>query len=214
MKDGFVKVAAVTTKIKVADCDYNTDRIIEAINKCVAKGVDLVTFPELCITGYTCGDMFFQDMLLDSAITNLCRIVEESVDKSIVIVVGMPYAVKNNLYNMAFAICNGKILGAVPKSFIPNYAHFYEKRYFESGENVCFDIMDISDDKINNYGYFTISAKQIFRHEFVRDFTFAIEICEDLWAVNPPSNNPAISFVKAIPFWRYNPVIIVLVLQS
>lgn len=198
MKDGFVKVAAATPRIRVADCKYNADRIIELIKKCEEKKVNLVTFPELCITGYTCGDLFHQELLLSSAIKELKRIVKATVCLKVTCVVGMPYMIKNKLYNVAVVIENGVIKGIVPKTYIANYAEFYEKRYFESGEDVDVESTDIVFDELSGLGTFSCKTKQIFQDTHMKEFSFAIEICEDLWAVNPPSNNHALAGANII----------------
>ena len=193
MRDGFVKVAAATPKIRVADCEYNTDRIIELIKECEDKKVNLVVFPELCITGYTCGDLFQQELLLNSAKKELLRIVRVTKGLEIVCVVGLPYMVNNKLYNVAAVIEDGVIKGMVPKTYIANYSEFYEKRYFASGKDL--DYWEDNSDLCYSYG---IKCNQIFRHIYIKDFSFAIEICEDLWSVNPPSNNHALAGANII----------------
>ena len=133
MKHGFLRVAAATPVIKVADCDYNAEKIIELIGEAESQGNKLVVFPELCITGYTCGDLFLQDTLLHGALKNIKRIASYTMGKDIVAVVGFPYAVRGKLYNTAAVIQGGKVLGLVPKMNIPNYTEFYEARHFTSG---------------------------------------------------------------------------------
>ena len=130
MKDGFFRVASATPDIKVSDTVYNADKIIELIKKAASYEVNFVVFPELCITGYTCGDLFFQEQLLISAETALMRICDETKDIDIISVVGLPYKSGTILYNCAVVIYKGEILGFVPKMYIPNYSEFYEKRYF------------------------------------------------------------------------------------
>ncbi len=179
MRDGFVKIACATPDVKVADCDYNTDRILELIKEAYDRGVKIICFPELSITGYTCGDLFLQDTLLESAKKNLFRIAEETKELDIVSIVGAPLAAGNKLYNCGVVI-SGKdnCLRAVPKKNIPNYSEFYEARYFTSAT----DDTDLwVDDKIS------ISANEIFVCRYFQDLSFGIEICEDLWIGETPS---------------------------
>lgn len=203
MKDGFVKVAAATPVIRVADCEYNTDRIIELIEKCHEKKVNMVVFPELCITGYSCGDLFQQELLLKGALDGLRKILKYTKGLDIICVVGLPYMVNNKLYNVAAVIEDGTILGMVPKTYIANYSEFYEKRYFESGRNLDYfdnSILDVDEDLEGTdscYG-FSIKCNQVFRHVYFKEFSFAVEICEDLWSVNPPSNNHALAGANII----------------
>lgn len=180
MKHGFIKVAAATPVIRVADCGYNTGRILELIDKAEEQGNKLVVFPELSITGYTCGDLFLQDTLLRSASENVMRIAKHTGDKEIVVVVGFPYVVKGNLYNTAAVIFHGKVLGLVPKVSIPNYTEFYEARHFTKGnpEPVPVDFM-------GNEVYF--GTRQLFQCTNMPEFVLGVEICEDLWIPQSPS---------------------------
>ena len=130
MKDGFIRVAAATPDIKVADCDHNADRIIELIRQAAEEDVSIVVFPELCITGYTCGDLFLQKVLLDGAKKALVKIAKETADCDMLAFVGLPFEVDGKLYNCAAAINNGNIIGFVPKKNIPAYSEFYEVRHF------------------------------------------------------------------------------------
>ena len=137
MKHGFVKVAAITPKIKVADTAYNSGLIMEAMETASQAGAKVVVFPELCITGYTCGDLFWQNKLIASAKEELLKIAAKSKDLDGIFFVGLPYDINGKLYNMAAAVSGGEVIGMVPKTFIPNYNEFYEARYFTSGENLC-----------------------------------------------------------------------------
>ena len=136
MRDGFVKVAAATPKIKVADTVYNGHIIRDLMKECTDEGAKVVVFPELCITGYTCQDLFWQDKLIRSAEEELIRISDYSSDLDGIFFVGLPYEINGMLYNMAAVISNGKVLAMVPKTFLPNYNEFYEARHFASGENL------------------------------------------------------------------------------
>lgn len=180
MNDGFIKIACATPDLKVADCDYNTDKIIEMINEAHSKGVKIICFPELSITGYTCGDLFLQSALGNSAEENLLRIVEKTADMEIVSIVGLPFAYMGKIYNCAAVVCKGEILGIVPKSNIPNYSEFYEARYFSSGFESNYDT--IIDGKSVPFG-----TNTVFELEGSPMFTFGVEICEDLWVAETPS---------------------------
>ena len=136
MRDGFVKVAAGTPKIRVADCIYNADRIVELIRAAAALGVKVLALPELCLTGYTCGDLFFQDTLLDAAERELATILAETADLDVLTAVGLPVRHENKMYNCAALIQRGMILGLVPKTHIPNHGEFYEARWFSSASDL------------------------------------------------------------------------------
>ena len=181
MKDGFIKVAAATPKIKVADCEYNKSAIIEAVGKATNMGVKLLCLPELCITGYTCSDLFLQDTLIESAKSALVDIINETADLDITFAVGLPIKHKSRLYNCAAVVKSGELLGLVPKTYIPNYSEFYECRHFATGADVD-DFVIINDDI-----YCEMSPKIIFSCDNMDDFTFGVEICEDLWSPCPPS---------------------------
>ena len=133
MKDGFIKIACATPELKVADCDYNSDKILELIKEAYEKGVKIVCFPELSLTGYTCGDLFLQSALIESVEENLFKIINETANMEIISIVGLPFSYMTKLYNCAAVIYMGKILGIVPKANIPNYSEFYEARHFEQG---------------------------------------------------------------------------------
>ena len=130
MKDGYLKVAAITPDLKVADTTYNTERICEKIKECGALGVKVMVFPELCITGYSCGDLFLQDILLKKAQKSLKKIAKCTVGINAIVFVGLPVCVRGKLYNAAAALCNGEILGLVPKTFLPNYNEWGQIFYF------------------------------------------------------------------------------------
>ena len=130
MKDGFIKVAAATPEIKVADCKHNAKQIISLAKELAKKDVKLAVFPELCITGYTCQDLFYQTTLLDGAKNALVTILEELSELDMITVVGMPMQYDSKLYNCAAVTYHGKVLGYVPKQYLPNYNEFYEMRHF------------------------------------------------------------------------------------
>ena len=136
MKDGFIKVAAATPDVRVADCEYNATEIIRMIHEMEEQGAKVMVFPELCITAYTCGDLFWQENLLEEAKVQLVRIAEETKEVDALIFVGLPLEYNGKLYNVAAGLNHGEILGLVPKTYLPNYNEFYEARYFTSGEHV------------------------------------------------------------------------------
>ena len=188
MRDGFVKVAAGTPKIRVADCDYNAGQIIALMKDAAARGVKILALPELCITGYTCGDLFLQDTLLDGAERALGRILEETKELNLFAAVGLPIRYRNKLYNCSAVIQNGNILGLIPKTHIPNYGEFYEARWFTSGDD-----MGATDYCIPFAGQESVefSAGMVFRCVDLPELVVGVEICEDLWALDPPSNRLA-----------------------
>ena len=180
MKDGFVKVAAATCKIKVADCEYNADNIIKAMKETSASGAKLTVFPELSLTGYTCSDLFFQSAMQSAACEQLRRIVNESRALETIFAVGAPLVHGNRLYNCTVMIYGGDILGVVPKSFIPNYNEFYEARHFAPAPK--------ENGEISLFGKkYPFGTKILFRCSSLRSFVIAAEICEDLWTAQPPS---------------------------
>ena len=180
MKQGFVKVAAVTPKVKVADTTYNGECIRELMKETVENGAKVVVFPELCITGYTCSDLFWQDKLLAQAKEELIEIAKSSKKLDGIFFVGLPLEINGKLYNVAAAISEGKILGIVPKQYLPNYNEFYEQRHFKSGTELCTEIK-IGDDEVS------VDCDLIFACEQMPKLKIGVEICEDLWVPNPPS---------------------------
>ena len=180
MKYGFIKVASATPKIRVADCKTNTINIIEQIKEAHKNGASLVVFPELCVTGYTCSDLFYQRVLLNAAEKSVEKILKETADLDIISIAGVPVAIESALYNCAAVIYKGDILGIVPKVNIPNYSEFYEVRHYTSGKNLY--------DEISYAGVETIiSDNLVFCCDKMRDFIFGVEVCEDLWVAASPS---------------------------
>ncbi|MDD6572707.1 MAG: NAD(+) synthase [Thermoflexaceae bacterium] len=179
MKDGFIRVAAATPKIKVADCKYNTAAIIEMIGEAYENQVKIIVFPELCITGYTCNDLFFQNTLLDGAIEGLSQILDASRGKEMLIFVGLPYMHLGKLYNVAAVVRDGRLLAMIPKKNIPNYSEFYEARHFNPGQETPIEIFLLEQNV-----YFGTNI--ILRAEDMPELMVAAEICEDVWAPMPP----------------------------
>lgn len=184
MKDGFIKVAAATPQIRVADCDYNAGQIIALMKEAAGLGVKVMVFPELCVTGYTCGDLFLQPTLLDGAEDALARILEETKELDLVAAVGLPVPCDNKLYNCAAIIHKGDVLGLAPKTHIPNYGEFYEQRWFASGRGLAGNIPYAGRE-------FVQVESCLFSCEEMPTLTIGVEICEDLWAVEPPSGKLA-----------------------
>ncbi|MGN0605165.1 MAG: NAD(+) synthase [Oscillospiraceae bacterium] len=179
MKDGFVKIACATPDIHVADCDYNAKQIIKLINEAAEKGAKLIAFPELCITGYNCGDLFLQDLLIKSAADAVLKIVEETKNLDIVSIVGVPARCNNKLYNCA-AVITDDWFELIPKKNIPNYSEFYEARHFTAAKEVD----DFQDCEYLNK---SLSVDCVFRCHSMNCFSFGVEICEDLWVGDTPS---------------------------
>ena len=195
MRDGFIKIAAATPDLHVADCAYNTSEIVKLAKEAAAKGAKLITFPELCLTGYTCGDLFLQETLLEGAMQALGTVCRETAELQAVIVVGLPMRYNGKLYNIAAPIVHGRVLAFVPKTHIPNYSEFYEQRHFYSGKTLDdegIEAKNIGVKTLNEeYNYLHIGNDFIFRCEEQPLFTFGVEICEDLWVPNPPSTTLA-----------------------
>lgn len=192
MKHGFVKVAAVTPKIKVADTKFNGQLIRTLMNETQRDGAKVVVFPELCITGHSCGDLFLQDKLLSSAKEELMLIAESSQFYDAIFFVGLPYAVNGKLYNVAAAVSKGEVLGLVPKSYIPNYSEFYEARHFASGKNLD------TEDILPNGQSVPVATDLIFCCPEYPVLKIAAEVCEDLWTPQPPSIRHALGGANII----------------
>ena len=181
MEQGFVKVAAVTPKIRVADTKYNAEVICAEIKKAAEQGAKIIVLPELCITGYTCSDLFLQEKLLRAAKEELLRIAVfcETVDA--IVFVGLPFVWDGKLYNVAAAINKGKILGLVPKIYLPNYNEFYEARHFTRGKEKA-ELVRLNEETEVLFG-----SDLLFTCESMPDLKIGVELCEDLWTVQPPS---------------------------
>jgi len=190
MRHGFIKVAAATPSIRVADCNYNADKILSLVNEAHEEGVHLLVLPELCITGYTCGDLFFQQALIENA--RDCAVkVASNVPRNMVVVFGSPVELRGKLHNCAIVASAGKVLGIVPKINIPNYQEFYEQRWFTPAlPNE--EVIEFGDDEVY------MGGKLIFTCNQIPYFRLACEVCEDLWVPNPPSVNHAINGATVI----------------
>ncbi|MCH5328062.1 MAG: NAD(+) synthase [Coprobacter sp.] len=179
MNHGFINVAAAIPRVKVADCIFNSEQTIQMIRQAADKGMQIVAFPELGITGYSCGDLFGQDLLLDEAEKSLQKILDLTSDCPVLAVIGLPLRADNQLFNTAVIFQQGKILGVVPKTFLPNYHEFYEERWFASAA-------DTEQKDISLCGQTVPFGSQLlFR---CKTATIGIELCEDLWVPIPPSS--------------------------
>lgn len=187
MRQGFIKVAALTPKVKVADTTYNREQICMLIDEAQEKSAKILVFPELCITGYTCGDLFYQELLLREAKKELLAIAKYTERKDCLVFVGLPLEHQGKLYNVAAAIAQGKVLGLVPKTHIPNYNEFYERRHFVSGMKQPVPVA-LDEDIIVPMG-----TQILFQCRQMPALKIAAEICEDVWAPNPPGVDHALA---------------------
>uniref|UniRef100_UPI002632B157 NAD(+) synthase n=1 Tax=uncultured Flavonifractor sp. TaxID=1193534 RepID=UPI002632B157 len=182
MRDGFVKVAAGTPKIRVADCRYNAEQIFTLMREADKQGVKVLCLPELCLTGYTCGDLFLQPTLLEGAEEGLKTILEATRNLDMVTALGLPVRSKwdNKLYNCAAVIQSGEILGLVPKTHLPNYGEFYEQRWFASGAGMD-AMVELCGQEVS------LCDSLLFACDSLPELAIGVELCEDLWAPEPPS---------------------------
>lgn len=189
MNYGFVKVAAAIPHVKVADCKFNAEKIESLIAIAEGKGVQIITFPEMCITGYTCGDLFAQQLLLEEAEMGLIQILNNTRQLDIISILGMPVVINSTVANAAVVIQKGKVLGIVPKTYLPNYKEFYEQRWFTSS-------LQITEKQARICGQIVpLGSNLLFE---TTDTTFGVEICEDLWATVPPSSTLSLQGAEII----------------
>ena len=185
MKDGFIKVAACTPEIQVADVDFNVDKIISQLEKCREEGVKVAVFPELCITGYTCQDLFFQNALLDKAMEGVVKIAKTTADSDMLVAVGVPVRANGKLYNCAAVMQDGEVRAFVPKTHLPNYNEFYEARHFAPYRGECAAI------DLREYGqleFMPPMEQTVFVCDEIPELVVGFELCEDLWVADPVSN--------------------------
>ncbi len=183
MKHGYVKVAAGVPFVKVADCFYNIDRMEAMLRQAADRQVELLTFPELGVTGYTCGDLFLQPYLLEEAEEAVSRLAERTADLSLLYIVGMPLRVEEKLYNAAVAIQRGKILGAIPKTYLPNYREFQEKRWFSSSYDLPYTTAKVGNHTVPIGHDLILKSGNI---------GIGVEICEDMWSPLTPGTRLAL----------------------
>lgn len=187
MRQGFIKVAALTPKVTVADTQANRKEICRLMDEAEAKGAKILVFPELCITGYTCGDLFYQQVLLREAKKELLAIVKYTQRKDYLAFVGLPLEYNGKLYNVAAAVTQGKVLGLVPKTHIPNYNEFYERRHFAPGMKQPVPVA-LDEDTVVPMG-----TRVLFQCRQMPELKIGAEICEDVWAPNPPGVEHALA---------------------
>lgn len=184
-ENGFVRVGALVNKLSLGDVIENAQEISRQIKKAYEAGVEIIVTPELSLTGYTCGDMFLQDKLVKDSIIGLEYVLSETKSLNIISIIGMPISTNNALFNCGVVINRGKLLGIIPKTYIPNYKEFYECRWFSSSLNLNINEIELLGQKV------PIGCDLLFQDRKNPNITFAIEICEDLWVVTPPSNDYA-----------------------
>jgi NAD+ synthase (glutamine-hydrolysing) len=189
MKDGFIKAACITPDIKVADVEFNTKNIIDCIYEAEKNGAKIAVFPELCVTAYTCSDLFRQKTLIESTKKALLKIAAKT--GKIIVVVGAPIKYNNCLYNCAVVMNNGHILAVIPKKNIPNYSEFYEARHFTPAPE-CVQYIEIDKEEV------PFGTDILIRSDAMADLCMAVEICEDLWTPEPPSGRHAIAGATVI----------------
>ncbi len=184
-ENGFVRVGALVNKLSLGNAIENAKEISRQIKKAYEAGVEIIVTPELSLTGYTCGDMFLQDKLVKDSINGLEYVLSETKSLNIISIIGMPISTNNALFNCGVVINRGKLLGIIPKTYIPNYKEFYECRWFSSSLNLDINEIELLGQKV------PIGCDLLFQDRKNPNITFAIEICEDLWVVTPPSNDYA-----------------------
>ena len=188
MRDyGYIRIGAIVNKLVLANPLENAKELINNIKDAYQKDIAIVVTPELALTGYTCADLFLQDKLIKDVLEGLKEILKATKTLDIITIIGMPLATNNTLYNTAVVINKGKILGIVPKSYIPNYNEFYEDRWFSSGLNLKDTYLELLGQTV------PFGTDLLFQDENTKEITFALEICEDLWAVTPPSSEYALN---------------------
>ena len=193
MKDGFLKAAAFSPALRVADCTYNAQQILADVQAAAARGVKLAVFPEFCLTGYTCGDLFLQHTLQTGALDALQTVLDGTRTLDTVVLVGLPLLIHGKLYNCAAVLCRGQLLGLVPKTYLPNYGEFYEKRQFTPGST------DTEVETITVCGQqVPFGTSLLFRCRSMPSFVLGVELCEDLWSALPPSTFHALAGATVI----------------
>ena len=186
MKYGFLRTAAVSPALHVADCAYNTQQIIAAMRAQAVAGTKLLCLPEFTLTGYTCSDLFLQETLCRGAEDGLIQILDASKELDVVALVGLPVRHNGKLYNCAAVVCKGQLLGLVPKTYLPNYGEFYERRHFVPGPKDAFEITFAGQRTL-------FGTNLLFACREMPEFVLGVEICEDLWAPVPPSCSHALA---------------------
>ena len=186
---GFLKVAAAVPHVRVGDCDFNAERMAAMADEAAQRGVEIVAFPELALTAYTCGDLLLQPALLDAADEALARLVRDTRKLPLTMIAGAPLRHAQTLYNCAVVFTQGRILGVVPKTYIPDYTEFYENRWFASGAGISEETIPVAGQAADFGAGLTFE---------VNGTEFGVELCEDLWTAVPPSSHMALSGAKVI----------------
>lgn len=194
MNYGFFRAACASPDLVVADCCFNADKIIDSVRAACEKNVSLLVFPELCVTGYTCGDLFQQRRLQTSAVENLERIAKKTSSCDCLVLAGLPVAVENALYNCAAVLFRGKILALVPKTFVPNYGEFYERRWFSPAAKNLPETVFLSEKNPS----VPFGADILIGDSGCPDFVLGVELCEDLWVPVPPSSGHVLAGATVI----------------
>src|SRR5438093_7034519 len=184
---GFVRVAAAVPALRVADCEYNAGRIVGLLGRATHAGVGVLAFPELALTGYTCGDLFHHPPLLQGALAGLQTVVKATHGFPGVVVVGVPLRIDDQLFNCAAVIFNGKVLGLVPKSYLPNYKEFSENRWFSPANNARSKQVTIEGTAV------PFGTDLLFDASDAPGLTVGVEVCEDVWVPVPPSCHQALN---------------------
>ena len=196
MKGNYIRVAAATPEIVVGDVKHNLEQVISGLEEAEGQGAQLVVFPELCLTGYTCQDLFLQSTLVDEARAALLSLAEITESKEILALVGLPWEYCGQLYNVAAAVWKGRILALIPKSHIPNYSEFYEKRYFSPGPEAAVPVtLEGEGGRVWDTWF---GSKVLLEDENIPGFSVAAEVCEDLWVPCPPSISHAMAGATVI----------------
>ena len=191
MRDGFVRVAAATPEIRVADCRWNQREIVKLFRAAQEKDAQILVLPELCITGYTCGDLFFSPLLLEEALKTLCQLAEATDQLDLIVAVGVPFFWEGKLYNTAALLHRGQVLGLVPKTYLPNYNEFYERRQFTPAPE------GMTMVRVGNWEV-PFGTNLLFCCETMPELQLGVELCEDLWSPQPPSIRQALAGATVI----------------
>ncbi|MDE6656131.1 MAG: NAD(+) synthase [Anaeroplasmataceae bacterium] len=186
-KYGYVRVGAAVNQLKIADVEYNVEEMKRILDEAIEKGIEILTFPELSITGYTCQDLFLNDNLIKETLVGLSALKDYSQNHDIVFIVGAPLKIGNVLYNCAVSFAGGKVIGVTPKTYIPNYNEFYEARYFASAERLNVKSFTLLGEEV------AVSNLLLYHAKDYDAICYAIDVCEDLWATNSPSNKTSTS---------------------
>jgi NAD+ synthase (glutamine-hydrolysing) len=184
---GFLRMAVASPELQVGDVAFNTDKIRQAIDQAVEQDCFFIVFPELCVTAYTCADLFMQNLLLVQARNAIMEIADYTAEKQVTVIIGAPLQVESSLFNCAVFISRGEILGIVPKTYLPNTMEFYEERWFSSGGNILGEEAEIGGLEV------PFGVDLLFQATDWPDCRIGIEICEDVWVPNPPSGHMAVA---------------------